>query len=247
MTRALSKLGVCSRTQAEDWIGSGRVRVNGAVRREARARVDPDRDRIEVDGRPAAPPEKVYLMLNKPRGIVTTRSDERGRETVYECLKNADLPWIAPVGRLDQASEGLLLLTNDTRWAAGILSPESRLEKTYHVQIDTPADARLLEKMRRGARAEEGEFLRAKRVKLLRRGNRNSWLEVILDEGKNRQIRRLLSALGVHVLRLIRIAIGSLELGNLKKGAFRLLTRQERDSLRVQNFRAHRKEKEIWP
>ncbi len=232
LARALSKLGYCSRTQAQTLIRGGRVRVNGALHRDEETWIDLERDRIEVDGQPVTSKTKIYLMLNKPRGMVTTRSDEEGRETVYDCLKGAELPWLAPVGRLDKASEGLLLFTNDTRWAAGILSPETHLDKTYHVQVDRLVDKELLQQMMKGIKTEEGELLRAKHVTLLRQGSRNSWLEVVLNEGKNRHIRRLLSALGVNALRLIRVAIGPLKLGSLGKGAFRHLTDEEKDSLR---------------
>jgi len=163
--------------------------------------------------------------------VVTTRSDEQGRDTVYASLRGEGLPWVAPVGRLDKASEGLLLFTNDTRWAAGALAPESHLDKTYHVQVDRLVDEQFLKRMRRGIPSEEGNLLRAKRVTLIRMGNRNSWLEVVLDEGKNRQIRRMLEACGVRVLRLVRIAIGPVSLGDLGKGMCRHLTMEERDAL----------------
>ena len=147
LARALSKLGYCSRTQARTLIRVGRVQVNAAVHRDEETWVDLERDLIEVDGQPVTSKTKIYLMLNKPRGMVTTRFDEEGRETVYECLKKAELPWLAPVGRLDKASEGLLLFTNDTRWAAGILSPETHLDKTYHVQVDRLIHKELLQQM----------------------------------------------------------------------------------------------------
>jgi 23S rRNA pseudouridine2605 synthase len=188
-------------------------------------------DRIEVDARAVQPARKVYIMLNKPRGLVTTVSDEQGRPTVFECLKDAGLPTLSPVGRLDKASEGLLLFTNDTGWAAHITDPEIGLEKVYHLQVDRIADAELVARMERGADAGDGEFLRAKRVKILRSGSRNSWLEVVLTEGKNRHLRRLLAALGIETLRLVRIAVGSLQLGDLPKGTFRHLTEQEKNRL----------------
>jgi 23S rRNA pseudouridine2605 synthase len=165
-------------------------------------------------------------MLNKPRGLVTTTSDEQGRATVFECLKDAELPALSAVGRLDKASEGLLLFTNDTGWAAQINSPDPGLEKVYHVQIDRIADAKLVAEMERG-QADAGDFLRAKRATVLRQGSRNSWLEVVLTEGKNRHIRRLLQTFGIGTLRLVRIRVGSLELGDLPKGAFRHLTKEE--------------------
>jgi len=230
LARALSKLGYCSRTQGQALIQAGRVQVNGAVQRAPSLRVDVRRDRITVDGQRVTAAAKVYLMLNKPRGLVTTTSDERGRETVYHCLTGSSLPWISPVGRLDKASEGLLLFTNDTQWAARILDPAAHLDKTYHVQINCVADDHLLQKMRNGV-VDAGEPLRAKSVRLLRHGRRNSWLEIVLDEGKNRHIRRMLEALDVSVLRLVRVSIGPLELGELKKGEYRHLMVAERDAL----------------
>jgi 23S rRNA pseudouridine2605 synthase len=211
-------------------IQSGQVRVNGVVQRDAEKRMDLQRDRIEVDGQAVRAAARVYLMLNKPRGLVTTASDEKGRATVFRCLDDHGLPFVTPVGRLDQASEGLLLFTNDTAWAARITEPTSRMDKTYHVQVNCVTDDRLLQRMRKGATAD-GELLTAKSARLLRRGDRNSWLELVLDEGKNRHIRRLLGALDVEVLRLVRIAIGPLVLGNLAKGKFRLLTATEVESL----------------
>jgi 23S rRNA pseudouridine2605 synthase len=164
-------------------------------------------------------------MLNKPRGVVTTASDEKGRQTVYSLLPQ-DRQWLAAVGRLDKASEGLLLFTNDSKWAARITNPATHLDKTYHVQIGTLADDALLGALTEGV-TEGGDSLKAKRAGLLRAGAKNCWLEIVLDEGKNRQIRRMFSALGIEVLRLIRVAIGSLQLGDLPKGATRELTRDE--------------------
>ena len=229
LARALSKLGYCSRSQAFAMIRAGRVTLNGAVRRDPEAPVVLERDRIQVDGKPVASSAVFYLMLNKPRGVVTSAADEKGRRTVYECLP-AGLPWFAPVGRLDKASEGLLLLTNDSEWAARVLAPQTHLEKTYHVQIAAPADDQLLRAIKKGVTAD-GELLRVKRVEVLRRGQRNAWLEIVLDEGKNRHIRRLLTALGVEVLRLVRVAIGPLVLGGLPKGGSRPLTPEEKHTL----------------
>jgi 23S rRNA pseudouridine2605 synthase len=194
-------------------------------------------DRIEVDGSPLDRTPAIYLIMNKPRGVVTTASDEKGRKTVYDLLEPG-LPWVGPVGRLDKASEGLLLLTNDSEWAAKITDPASHLDKKYHVQVDCVADAGLLAKITRGCAVEgdsfagnPGEHWRAKGARLLRHGDKNSWLEITLDEGKNRQIRRLLEALEVRVLRLVRASIGPLELGDLKKGSARQLTPEEKKAI----------------
>jgi 23S rRNA pseudouridine2605 synthase len=193
-----------------------------------------EKDFIQVDGKEVTSPRKIYLVMNKPRGIVTTASDEKGRRTVYGVLAGKsvaeDLPWIAPVGRLDKASEGLLLLTNDSEWATRVLAPETHLPKTYHVQIAAVPDEALLQSLENGAHSG-GDFLHARGVRILRAGKRNSWLEVILDEGKNRQIRRLLDHHGIEVLRLVRVAIGPLSLGKVAKGAVRQLTKEEKISI----------------
>lgn len=230
LARALSKLGHCSRSHAAELIHAGRVRLNGAIRRDPETHVHLERDRIAVDGQPVAAAAKVYLMLNKPRGTVTTASDEEKRKTVYAFVDSA-LPWVAPVGRLDKASEGLLLLTNDSEWAGRVTSPASHLEKTYHVQIGKVADAALLAAIGQGVRTEDGDLLRVSRARVLRGGKRNSWLEIVLEEGKNRHLRRMLEALGVAVLRLVRVAIGPLPLGQLPKGGVRPLTGEEKSGL----------------
>jgi 23S rRNA pseudouridine2605 synthase len=237
LTRALSKMGYCSRSAAVELILAGRVRLNGSVARNPEAPVRLDVDRIEVDGIRVGRSEKVYWMLNKPRGVVTTTDDERGRETVYSGLPDG-LPWMGPVGRLDKASEGLLLFTNDSEWAARITAPESHIEKTYHVQIDRVADKSLLQMLTKGVNAGEGEPLCAKSARVVRAGEKNSWIEIVLDEGKNRQIRRMLEGCDVEVLRLIRVAIGPLELGPLAKGAARELRRGEKLALDCELVRA---------
>jgi 23S rRNA pseudouridine2605 synthase len=232
IARALSKLGFCSRSHAFELVKQSRVRLNGRLVREPEAPVLLSRDRIEVDGHEVSRAGKIYLMMNKPRGFVTTASDEKGRKTVYSLLPKKE-KWLAPVGRLDMASEGLLLLTNDSEWGARITSPEAHVDKTYHVQISTVAGQELLELVKKGVRTKEGDFLAVKRVSLLRHGGKNSWLEIVLDEGKNRHIRRILSTLGIEVMRLVRVAIGKLELADLPKGDIRKLTEQEVRDLRI--------------
>ena len=231
LARALSKLGYCSRTRAAKFIRAGRVRLNGALRRDPETPVHLQKDRIAVDGILVESGRKIYLMMNKPRGLVTTSSDEKGRETIYSLLRSEDaLPWLPPVGRLDKASEGLLLLTNDSEWAARVTAPETHLEKTYHVQVARLADEAVIKAMQRGI-ATETEILRARQCRVIRSGEKNSWLEIVLDEGRNRQIRRMLATLDIEVLRLVRVAIGPLQLGKLEKGSYRALTFDEKFAL----------------
>lgn len=206
--------------------------MNAKLYRDPETPVHSDRDVIEVDGKRIESERKIYLMMNKPRGLVTTVSDERDRETIYSILQKSSepLPWVAPVGRLDKASEGLLLLTNDSEWGARISDPETHIDKTYHVHIDRVGDDELMRTVEKGVR-KDGDFLRASRCTLVRAGEKNSWLEIVLDEGKNRQIRRMLQGLGIEVLRLIRVAIGPLQLGTLPKGRYRQLGSAEKKSL----------------
>ena len=348
MARALSKLGYCSRARAAELIRAGRVRLNGAVPRDPEAPTRLESDRIEVDGAAVGAREHIYLMMNKPRGVVTTASDEKGRPTVYSVLLQGlkpaeqkqlnvgatlplsgqeaptfgtaeavphnpgfaadsvaapgacpdpvgraalgindtarlkaaatqpkprshgdskapnlvcDVPndfeggWVAPVGRLDKASEGLLLFTNDSEWAARIADPASHLDKTYHVQVAAREGEGLARQLVRGVsfgaqgkpfgaqgKHAGGELLRAKQARVLRAGQRNSWLEIVLDEGKNRHIRRMFNHLGIEVLRLVRVAIGPLALGDLPKGKFRALDPAEKRALdrALQNVAAPR-------
>ncbi len=228
LARVLSKRGYCSRAKAFELIRAGEVRVNGRVERDPERPTDLHRDRVEVANVAVPVASFAYYIMNKPRGLVTTAFDERGRATVYELLP-PDARWVSPVGRLDKASEGLLLLTNDSEWAARITDPRSHLDKTYHVQIAAVPSEQTVESLR-GIRAE-GEWLRVAEVSILRAGARNGWLEMVLQEGKNRQIRRMLESINIEVLRLIRVAIGPLALGELPKGGCRPLTTQEKAEL----------------
>jgi len=230
LARALSKLGFCSRAKGFELVHAGRVRLNGITPKNPETPVWLGQDRIEVDGAKVTAAGKIYWMLNKPRGAVTTAEDERGRETVYARLPEG-LPWMGPVGRLDKASEGLLIFTNDSEWAARIMAPEAHVDKTYHVQIGALVAESLLRALVSGVTSEDGQVLRVKQAKRIREGEKNSWIEVVLDEGKNRQIRRMLEACGVEVLRLVRVAIGPLQLGLLGKGEARELTPAEKKKL----------------
>jgi 23S rRNA pseudouridine2605 synthase len=226
----MSKLGYCSRSQAFALIRDGKVKLNGAVVHNPEAPARLGKDRIEVEGKVVAAARKIYVVVNKPRGLVTTAADEKGRDTVYSLLP-AELRWVAPVGRLDQASEGLLIFTNDSEWSARITDPASHLDKTYHVQINAVADSQMLEKFERGVEMPEGETLKTKSARVLRAGQKHSWIEMVLDEGKNRQIRRMLDGVGVEVLRLVRVAIGPMQLGDLAKGKHRALRAEEKAAM----------------
>lgn len=240
LARALSKLGYCSRSRAAELIRAGRVSLNGRVRRDPETPVSGKHEQIAVDGNAVVAPAKTYLMLNKPHGVVTTASDDKDRDTVYTILNTSSdgtmlspdkRSWVAPVGRLDKASEGLLFLTNDSEWGARITAPETHLDKTYHVQIGAIADEKFVQTLILGVKARNGELLRAKQARCLRTGEKNCWLEIVLDEGKNRQIRRMMESMDAAVLRLIRVAIGPLQLGDLAKGERRKLTAEEKRML----------------
>ncbi|WP_307107406.1 pseudouridine synthase [Stenotrophomonas rhizophila] len=230
LARVLSKAGLCSRTEAARWIGEGRVTVDGRTINNPEFPIIDGRHVVRVDGQPLDAPRRLHIALNKPRGLVTTAQDEQGRDTVYRCFDGAGLPWLAPVGRLDKASEGLLLFSNDPQWAARLTDPRTGPDKTYHVQIDAIPDAAQLAALCSGV-DDDGEFLRARQARLLRSGDKTAWLEVVLEEGRNRHIRRLLAAFDINVLRLVRVGIGRLPLGTLAKGAWRELEPHELDLL----------------
>ena len=230
LARVLSKAGLCSRTEAARWIGDGRVTVDGRTINNPEFPIIDGRHVVRVDGQPLDAPRRLHIVLNKPRGLVTTAQDEQGRDTVYRCFDGAGLPWLAPVGRLDKASEGLLLFSNDPQWAARLTAPTTGPDKTYHVQIDAIPDAAQLAALCTGV-DDDGEFLRARQARLLRSGDKTAWLEVVLEEGRNRHIRRLLAAFDINVLRLVRVGIGRLPLGTLAKGAWRELEPHELDLL----------------
>jgi 23S rRNA pseudouridine2605 synthase len=230
VARALSKLGYCSRAEGERLVRSGIVTVNGRTVRDPALRIDPAADRLAVAGRRVTTRTRLYLMLNKPRGLITSARAERGRNTVFTCLPPG-LVHLSAVGRLDKDSEGLLLFTNDTQFAHHILAPASHVAKTYHVLIDGQVDAGLLQRLEAGIVTGRGDRLAAQ-ARVLRQAGATTWLEVILHEGKNRHIHRMFNAVGRSVLRLIRVALGPLQLGTLASGETRALTAREVRALR---------------
>jgi 23S rRNA pseudouridine2605 synthase len=229
LARALSKLGIASRSEARALIEAGRIRVGGRPVRDPDRWLDPDRERIELDGRPLVRATPSWFMLHKPVGCVTTRSDERGRVTVRDLLPPG-LPFVSPVGRLDMDSSGLLLLTNDTLLAARIAGPDSGCPKVYEVVLDAPLRPADLAAFAAGFELE-GARLRPVRVRV--DPARPERVRLTLTEGRNRQIRRMCAARGREVLALHRIAIGTLRLGALEAGAVRPLTEAEVRALRV--------------
>jgi len=225
LERLISKRGLLSRKEAALAILNGTVKVNGQICKIPLKYVD-HRSNIEIEGVEGLDQKKHYLLLNKPRGLVTTRSDEFNRPTVYECLKNWDGPLIQAVGRLDQASEGLLLFTNDHVWANKLMDPKTHIIKTYHVQANPIPSEEILIKLSNGIYLEGKKTLPSK-FKLIRIGEKNGWIEVQLKEGRNRQIRKMLETENIEVLRLIRVKLGNLELNDLSKGEWRELTNFE--------------------
>jgi len=235
VARVISKRGFCSRSIAENLVREGRVSLRGKIVR------DPDtpayeNDEIMVDGTPVEAAQKFYFAMNKPRGIVTTASDEKGRKTVMDLFREQyakmfpgkPVPHISPVGRLDAASEGLLLFTNDTQWADDVLSSADHL-KIYRVQVKGHPTADDLAKMEKGFNVpprvfgESEEFMHAERAVFHSEGEKNCWLEITLSEGKNREIRRMLAHLGYEVMRLMRIQFDNFTLNDLKPGEIRAI------------------------
>ena len=229
LERLISKRGLLSRKEAALAILKGSVKVNGQVCKIPLTYVD-HRCNIEIDGFKAVEQKKHYLILNKPKGLVTTRSDEKGRPTVYECLKDWNGPLVQAVGRLDQASEGLLFFTNDHVWAENLMNPKTHVTKVYHVQVTSIPKDEILEKFSKGIVLEGKKTLPAK-FELIRSGEKNGWIEVQLAEGRNRQIRKILETENIEVMRLIRVKLGNFELGELKKGEWRELTESELSTL----------------
>ncbi len=223
--KILARGGIASRRAAEQLITAGRVRVNGRIVTELGAKADPRRDRVEVDGKRVVAEQPVYVVLHKPRGVVSTMSDPEGRPTVRELLENAG-GRVFPVGRLDFATSGILLATNDGELADGLLHPRQAVPKTYVVKVKGLMQPDDVEVWRKGVRLEDGMTLPAD-VKLLRHEGDKTWIELTIREGRNQQIRRMGEATGFPVMRLARIGFAGVELEGLPPGRWRAMTRDE--------------------
>ncbi len=224
LDRVLSRAGVGSRTDARSWIGAGRVAVNGKTIQSPDLWVDLKRDRVTLDGRPLAAPAKRYLLLYKPKGYLTTYKDPEGRKTVYDLLPNDD--FLSYVGRLDQDTSGLLIMTNDTNFADYIMSPASKVPKTYLVKSSMLLNDEQLDRLRKGIELADGPTLPAL-VTRIRDSARYTFFEITITEGRNRQVRRMVEALDAIVLKLVRTQIGPIQIAGLEIGKHRALTTEE--------------------
>ena len=231
LERVLSKAGLGSRTQARKWIGAGRVRVNGKLVQTPDHWVDLDEDTVTLDGHPVTARKKIYLLLYKPKGYLTTFKDPRGRPTVYDLIRDAG-EWVVAVGRLDQDSSGLLLMTNDTELVERVTNPEHKIPKTYLVKTSTLVSDGQLDLLRRGVHLADGPTQPAA-VKRIRDSVKYSFIEITISEGRNRQVRRMIEAIGSQALKLVRTAIDGLRIGDLPIGKYRELTAEELKSLEI--------------
>jgi pseudouridine synthase len=229
LERVFSKAGAGSRTDARSWIGAGRVRVNGKIVRNPDHWVDLERDRVTLDGKPLRSAEKTYIVLYKPKGYLTTYRDPEGRPTVYDLVAGAGT-WLSPVGRLDLDTSGLLLMTNDTDFAERITNPDHKVTKTYQVKASTLLTEGQVEQLRHGVQLNDGPTKPAE-VTRLRDSAKYTFLEITITEGRNRQVRRMIEAVGSKVLKLVRTAIGPLRIGELPIGKWRALTAEELQAL----------------
>jgi 23S rRNA pseudouridine2605 synthase len=231
LDRVLSRYGLASRTLAHRWIRAGRVKVNGRLVTDPAAWVRPDQDAVHLDGKRLKQARKIYLLFNKPKGVITSHGDPGARRTIYDCLDDG-VPWVVPVGRLDKDTSGLILLTNDTDFADFIADPRSGIEKTYLVKISGLIQDGTLEQLASGVKMKRGDWARPRSVRRIEDRGKYSRLEIVLAEGKNREVRRMMEAVGFSVLKLVRTGIGSLTLAGLEIGKCRALTRAELASLR---------------
>lgn len=246
LDRVLSRLGLASRTEAREVICAGRLSVNGRAVRDPDRWVDPKRDIVKLDGNPLKAARKIYLLFYKPKGVITSHGDPAGRKTIYECLRpeeagpesRSELRWVFPVGRLDKDTSGLLLLTNDTAFADFVASPESQIPKTYLCKVNSLVSDEVIARLRNGVEMKRGDFASPVSVRRAKDRGKYSWLEIVLAEGKNREVRRMIEAVGFKVLKLVRTRIGPLTLGGLEVGKWRALTQAEFNGLKRSRLRS---------
>jgi 23S rRNA pseudouridine2605 synthase len=232
LDRVLSRYGLASRQEGQQAVRRGRLKVNGRVIRDPEFWVRPGKDILHLDGRRLKASRKIYLLFYKPKGVITSHGDPEGRKTIYEYLGETE-DWLFPVGRLDKGTSGLLLLTNDTDFADFVTSPQSRVAKTYRVKVSGLLPEGIIRQLQTGIRMRRGDWAKPLSVRRLEDRGRYTWLEVALTEGKNREIRRMIEAVGFKVLKLVRTAIGPLTLEGLEIGTGRKLTREEVAALRA--------------
>ena len=231
LDRVLSRFGLASRAAARQAILAGRLKVNGKVARDPDLWVQPDRVTLHLDRQRLRPARKTYLLFYKPKGVITSHGDPAGRKTVYECLGDIG-KWVSPVGRLDKDTSGLLLLTNDTEFADHATNPASKVLKTYLVKTSGILSEETMSKLNAGVEMKRGDFASPISVRRLEDRGKYTWLEVVLAEGKNREVRRMIEAVGFKVLKLVRTGLGALTLAGLEVGKWRELTRSEVATLR---------------
>jgi len=231
LNRAIAATGICSRRDADELIKTRRVKVNGALADDLSMQVDPTKDRIQVDGKPLYKKAYDYVVLYKPKGVVTTCDDEKGRRTVIDLLP-AELQHLKPVGRLDRDSEGMIILTNDGALAQTLTHPSHHVDKTYRVTVEGHIEQSALKVLSEGVRLSEGMTQSARIHSLKRSGNMSTFV-IVISEGRNRQIRRMCAKVGYNVLRLVRERIGALQLNLKEPGQWRHLLASEVSLLRV--------------
>lgn len=235
LDRVLSRLGLASRTAARQAIRAGRLKVNGRVIRDPDCWVRLGGDAFQFDGKRLKPARRLYLLFYKPKGVITSHGDPAGRKTVYDYL-GENKRWVFPAGRLDKDTSGLLLLTNDTQFAGFVTDPQSRVPKTYLVKVNGLASDEVIARLNAGVEMRRGDWAKPESVRRIEDRGKYSWLEVVLTEGKNREVRRLIEAVGFNVLKLVRTRIGPLTLEDLEVGKWRELTPLEITALRHAGF-----------
>ncbi len=231
LDRVLSRFGIASRTAALATIKAGRLKVNGRVVRDPHAWVMPGQDVLQLDGIRLKHVRKRYFLFYKPKGVITSHGDPGQRKTIYDCI-GPEMSWVAPVGRLDKDTSGIILLTNDTEFADFVTSPASRIPKTYLVKLNALISDQTLDSVAKGVEMKRGDIARPHSVRRIEDRGKHSWLEVVLTEGKNREVRRMMEAIGYKVLKLVRTHIGPLTSDGLQVGKARELSRSEISQLR---------------